>query len=39
MKDEHQQFLEDINKRLWNAADRLRSNVNSRDYMHVGAER
>lgn len=35
MNTEEQQFLEDLDKRLWNAADRLRSNVNPSDYMHV----
>ena len=35
MSSEEQQFLNDLDKRLWNAADRLRSNVNPSDYMHV----
>ena len=35
MDTEEQQFLGDLDKRLWNAADRLRSNVNPSDYMHV----
>jgi len=35
MNSEEQQFLNDLDKRLWNAADRLRSNVNPSDYMHV----
>ena len=35
MNTEDQQFLNDLDKRLWNAADRLRSNVNPSDYMHV----
>ena len=35
MNNEEQQFLNDLDKRLWNAADRLRSNVNPSDYMHV----
>lgn len=35
MKQEEQQFLDDLDKQLWNAADRLRSNVNPSDYMHV----
>ena len=35
MNNEEQQFLNDLDKRLWNAADRLRSNVNPGDYMHV----
>jgi type I restriction enzyme M protein len=35
VNNEEQQFLNDLDKRLWNAADRLRSNVNPSDYMHV----
>jgi type I restriction enzyme M protein len=35
MNTEEQQFLNDLDKRLWNAADRLRSNVNPGDCMHV----
>ncbi len=35
MNTEEQQFLNDLDKRLWDAADRLRSNVNPGDYMHV----
>ena len=35
MNTEEQQFLNDLDRRLWNAADRLRSNVNPSDYMHV----
>ena len=35
MNNAQQQFLNDLDKRLWNAADRLRSNVNPGDYMHV----
>lgn len=35
MNDEEQQFLNSLDARLWNAADRLRSNVNPSDYMHV----
>lgn len=35
MNNEEQQFLNDLDKRLWDAADRLRSNVNPSDYMHV----
>jgi type I restriction enzyme M protein len=35
MNNEEQQFLNDLDARLWNAADRLRSNVNPSDYMHV----
>jgi hypothetical protein len=32
MNNEEQQFLNDLDSRLWNAADRLRSNVNPSDY-------
>jgi hypothetical protein len=35
MNNAQQQFLNDLDRRLWNAADRLRSNVNPSDYMHV----
>lgn len=35
MNNEEQQFLNDLDRQLWNAADRLRSNVNPSDYMHV----
>lgn len=35
MNNEEQQFLNDLDKRLWSAADRLRANVNPGDYMHV----
>ncbi|MDP3522315.1 MAG: class I SAM-dependent DNA methyltransferase [Hydrogenophaga sp.] len=35
MNSDEQQFLNDLDARLWNAADRLRSNVNPSDYMHV----
>jgi len=35
MNTEEQQFLNALDKRLWDAADRLRSNVNPSDYMHV----
>ena len=35
MNTEEQQFLNDLDKRLRNAADRLRSNDNPSDYMHV----
>jgi type I restriction enzyme M protein len=35
MNNEEQQFLNELDKKLWNAADRLRSNVNPSDYMHV----
>jgi type I restriction enzyme M protein len=30
-----QQFLEDLDKKLWNAADRLRSNIDAAEYKHV----
>lgn len=35
MNTEEQKFLNDLDRRLWSAADRLRSNVNPSDYMHV----
>ena len=35
MNIEEHQFLNDLDKRLWDAADRLRSNVHPSDYMHV----
>jgi type I restriction enzyme M protein len=35
MNDEEQQFLNDLDKRLWTAADKLRANLNPGDYMHV----
>jgi type I restriction enzyme M protein len=35
MNNEEQRFLDNLDKRLWSAADRLRSNVNPSDYMHV----
>lgn len=35
MNSEEQQFLNDLDRQSWNAADRLRSNVNLSDYMHV----
>lgn len=35
MNNEEQQFLNELDARLWNAADRLRANVNPSDYMHV----
>lgn len=35
MNNEEQQYLNELDKRLWSAADRLRSNVNPGDYMHV----
>ncbi|WP_310388550.1 class I SAM-dependent DNA methyltransferase [Roseateles sp.] len=35
MNDEEQQFLNQLDKQLWDAADRLRSAVNPSEYMHV----
>jgi type I restriction enzyme M protein len=35
MNNEEQQFLNDLDKRLWTAADKLRANLNPGDYMHV----
>lgn len=35
MNNEEQQFLADLDKRLWNAANRLRANVNPSDCMQV----
>lgn len=35
MNSAGQQYLNDLDKRLWSAADRLRANVNPSDYMHV----
>jgi type I restriction enzyme M protein len=35
MNNAGQQYLNDLDKRLWSAADRLRANVNPGDYMHV----
>ena len=35
MKQEDQQFLNNLDKQLWSSADRLRANVNPSDYMHV----
>ena len=35
MNDAEQQFLNDLDKRLWTAADKLRANLNPGDYMHV----
>lgn len=32
---EEQQFLSDLDKKLWNAADRLRSNIDAAEYKHV----
>ena len=33
--NEEQQFLNDLDKKLWNAADRLRSNIDAAEYKHV----
>ncbi len=35
MNDEEQQFLNNLDKQLWAAADRLRAAVNPSEYMHV----
>ncbi len=35
MNDTRQHYLNELDKRLWSAADRLRANVNPGDYMHV----
>lgn len=35
MNNAGQQYLNDLDKRLWSAADRLRANVYPGDYMHV----
>lgn len=35
MNNAEQQFLNDLDKRLWTAADKLRANLNPSDYMHV----
>ena len=35
MQTEEQQFLNDLDKKLWNAADRLRANVDAAEYKHV----
>ncbi len=35
MQKEEQTFLNDLDKRLWNAADRLRSNIDAAEYKHV----
>lgn len=34
-----QQFLDDLDKKLWNAADRLRSNIDAAEYKHVVLEK
>ena len=35
MKQEEQQFLNELDKKLWNAADKLRSNIDAAEYKHV----
>jgi len=35
MQQEEQQFLNGLDKKLWNAADRLRSNIDAAEYKHV----
>jgi type I restriction enzyme M protein len=35
MDNAQQRFLNDLDKRLWTAADKLRANLNPSDYMHV----
>ena len=35
MPQEEQKFLNDLDKKLWNAADRLRSNIDAAEYKHV----
>lgn len=35
MKQDEQQFLNDLDKHLWNAADKLRANVDAAVYKHV----
>jgi type I restriction enzyme M protein len=35
MKQEEQKFLNDLDKKLWNAADKLRSNIDAAEYKHV----
>jgi len=35
MNNAQQEFLNDLDKRLWTAADKLRANLNPSDYMHV----
>jgi len=35
LNNAEQQFLNDLDKRLWTAADKLRANLNPGDYMHV----
>ena len=35
MQKEEQQFLNELDKKLWNAADKLRSNIDAAEYKHV----
>ena len=35
MNKDEQSFLNDLDKKLWNAADRLRSNIDAAEYKHV----
>jgi len=35
MKQDEQQFLSDLDKHLWTAADKLRANVDAAVYKHV----
>jgi type I restriction enzyme M protein len=35
VQQEEQKFLNDLDKKLWNAADRLRSNIDAAEYKHV----
>jgi type I restriction enzyme M protein len=35
MEQEEQKFLSSLDKKLWNAADRLRSNIDAAEYKHV----
>lgn len=35
MNQTEQQFLNDLDKKLWNAADKLRSNIDAAEYKHV----
>jgi type I restriction enzyme M protein len=35
VNSEEQQFLNELDKKLWNAADRLRSNIDAAEYKHV----
>lgn len=35
IEQEQQQFLNDLEKKLWNSADKLRSNLDAAVYKHV----